>query len=105
MKMCQHPADRRSRDMLLLRCPDCGAECSETQIGDDQLCYDEHCPLHVMASPAAQLGRLGGRATAAAMTPEQRSERASAAAKRRWSDATPEQRAAQGARLAQSRKQ
>jgi len=48
---CQHPADKASFETLLLRCPDCGAECSETSIGDDRLCYDEACPLHAMAGP------------------------------------------------------
>lgn len=43
---CQHPADNASTETLLLRCPDCGAECSQTQIGEDRLCYDETCPLH-----------------------------------------------------------
>jgi len=48
---CQHPADKASTATLLRTCPDCGAECSGTSIGDDDLCYDERCPLHVMAGP------------------------------------------------------
>lgn len=47
--VCQHPADR-AEGSLLLECPDCGARCSETSIGDDRLCYDERCPLHAVAS-------------------------------------------------------
>jgi hypothetical protein len=49
MKACEHPADKAQTDTLLMTCPDCGAECSGTQIGADRLCYDQHCPLHVMA--------------------------------------------------------
>ena len=48
---CQHPADKASSETLLLRCPDCGAQCSETDIGEDQLCYDGACPLHALAGP------------------------------------------------------
>lgn len=48
---CQHPADMNSGATLLHECPDCGAECSRTDIGDDLLCYDEACPLHVLAGP------------------------------------------------------
>lgn len=43
---CQHPADQGIT--LLMTCPDCGAKCSGTQVGDDDLCYDERCPLHAM---------------------------------------------------------
>lgn len=46
---CTHPADKARAETLLMTCPDCGAECSGTRIGDDQLCYDQACPLHVMA--------------------------------------------------------
>jgi len=52
IQTCQHPADNSSSTELLLVCPDCGARCSDTQIGDDQLCYDAACPLHVMAGAA-----------------------------------------------------
>jgi hypothetical protein len=48
MTTCQHPADKLSTETLLRTCPDCGAECSGAEIGDDQLCYDERCPLHAM---------------------------------------------------------
>ena len=37
-----------------------------------------------VASAAAQLGKLGGKARAAAMTPERRAEIAKAAAAKRW---------------------
>lgn len=37
-----------------------------------------------VASAAAQLGKLGGKARAAAMTPERRAEIAKAAAQKRW---------------------
>ena len=47
--ICHHPADSRQAPTLLLTCPDCGAECSRTQVGEDQLCYDQSCPLHVLA--------------------------------------------------------
>jgi len=46
MTRCQHPTDRDHTESLLTRCPDCGAECSRSQIGDDGLCYDERCSLH-----------------------------------------------------------
>lgn len=46
---CQHPADRAESSSLLRTCPDCGAECSGVGVsGDDDLCYDERCPLHAM---------------------------------------------------------
>lgn len=48
---CQHPEDGPAAELLTV-CPDCGARCSETQVGDDGLCYDQRCPLHVMAGPA-----------------------------------------------------
>jgi hypothetical protein len=48
-RACQHPADAMSTDALLTECPDCGAQCSGTSIGDDQLCYDDECPLHARA--------------------------------------------------------
>jgi hypothetical protein len=59
-KHCEHPSDRadvsaevaagqRRYQGLLMECPDCGAECSGTHIGDDRLCYDEQCPLHQVA--------------------------------------------------------
>ena len=38
-----------------------------------------------VASAAAQMGKLGGKARAAAMTPERRAEIARAAAVKRWS--------------------
>jgi hypothetical protein len=38
-----------------------------------------------IASAAAQMGKLGGKARAAAMTPERRAEIARAAAAKRWS--------------------
>jgi len=38
-----------------------------------------------IASAAAQMGKLGGKARAAAMTPERRAEIAKAAAAKRWS--------------------
>jgi hypothetical protein len=38
-----------------------------------------------IASAAAQMGKLGGRARAAAMTPERRAEIAKTAAAKRWS--------------------
>lgn len=38
-----------------------------------------------VASAAAQLGKLGGKARAASMTPERRAEIAKAAAAKRWS--------------------
>ena len=50
--ICQHPAKSTDtpitlpRVVLLLVCPDCGAECSRHSIGDDDLCYDDRCPLH-----------------------------------------------------------
>ena len=37
-----------------------------------------------VASAAAQMGKLGGKARAAAMTPERRAEIAKAAAAKRW---------------------
>lgn len=37
-----------------------------------------------IASAAAQMGKLGGKARAAAMTPERRAEIAKAAAAKRW---------------------
>lgn len=37
-----------------------------------------------LSSAAAQMGKLGGKARAAAMTPERRAEVASAAAAKRW---------------------
>jgi hypothetical protein len=37
-----------------------------------------------MSSAAAQMGKLGGKARAAAMTPERRAEIAKAAAAKRW---------------------
>lgn len=37
-----------------------------------------------VASAAAQMGKLGGKARAAAMTPERRAEIAKAAATKRW---------------------
>jgi hypothetical protein len=37
-----------------------------------------------VSSAAAQMGKLGGKARAAAMTPERRAEIAKAAAARRW---------------------
>ena len=46
--------------------------------GDEE---DERAPI---ASAAAQLGRLGGAARAAAMTPERRAEIARTAAAKRW---------------------
>lgn len=55
---CQHPADKDSTEALLHRCPDCGAECSETSIGDDDLCYDEACPLHALAGPVPRAYRI-----------------------------------------------
>jgi hypothetical protein len=39
-----------------------------------------------LTNAAAELGRKGGRARAAAMTPERRSEIARKAAKKRWSE-------------------
>jgi hypothetical protein len=49
---CQHPKDRPG-ERLLLKCPDCGAECSEIDVDVEGrgLCYDEECPLHVLAGP------------------------------------------------------
>ena len=38
-----------------------------------------------LSSAAAQMGKLGGKARAAAMTPERRAEIAKAAAAKRWS--------------------
>lgn len=38
-----------------------------------------------VSSAAAQMGKLGGKARAAAMTPERRAEIAKAAAAKRWS--------------------
>jgi hypothetical protein len=49
MTTCQHPAAQIHSNALLMTCPDCGAECSGDQVGDDALCYDQACPLHVMA--------------------------------------------------------
>lgn len=43
---------------------------------------DQTDPL--LASAAAQMGKLGGKARAAAMTPARRSEIAKAAAAKRW---------------------
>lgn len=43
---------------------------------------DQTDPL--LASAAAQMGKLGGKARAAAMTPERRAEIAKAAAAKRW---------------------
>lgn len=51
---CQHPRDNADRTDLLLLCPDCGARCTETEIGDDQLCYDDSCPLHVFAGTLSE---------------------------------------------------
>jgi hypothetical protein len=48
---CQHTDDNAANRELLRECPQCGARCSETQIGDDDLCYDENCPLHTLAGP------------------------------------------------------
>ena len=45
---------------------------------------DERAPI---ASAAAQLGKLGGAARAAGMTPERRAEIAKAAAASRWNQA------------------
>ena len=45
-KGCSHPADSVESETLLMECPDCHAECSGDQVGDDQLCYDNECPLH-----------------------------------------------------------
>lgn len=44
---CDHPADNVLTSTILMECPDCGAKCSGTSIGDDRLCYDAGCPLHV----------------------------------------------------------
>jgi hypothetical protein len=41
-----------------------------------------------VSSAAAQMGKLGGKARAAAMTPERRAEIAKAAAAKRWSKST-----------------
>lgn len=49
---CQHPADNATRTDILMQCPDCRARCSAESIGDDGLCYDAACPLHVLAGPA-----------------------------------------------------
>lgn len=49
---CQHPETLIPKDTLELRCNVCGAECSQSHIGDDNLCYDEACPLHALAGPA-----------------------------------------------------
>lgn len=54
MTTCSHPADKASTTTLLMACPDCGAECSGDQVGDDDLCYDQACPLHVMAGEIAE---------------------------------------------------
>ena len=42
-----------------------------------------------VSSAAAQMGKLGGKARAAAMTPERRAEIAKAAADKRWNKARP----------------
>lgn len=64
---CNHPADNATNETLLMECPDCGAECSGTQVSDDprydQLCYDERCPLHATA------GALPAAATTQTTTP------------------------------------
>jgi len=52
MTTCQHPAAQIHSDALLMTCPDCGAECNGASVGDDGLCYDPACPLHVMAGEA-----------------------------------------------------
>lgn len=48
-ELCGHPSDNAECTDLLMVCRDCGAECSGTDVGDDALCYDEACPLHVFA--------------------------------------------------------
>jgi hypothetical protein len=47
---CQH-----ATETLLRKCPYCDVTCSETQIGDDQLCYDERCPLHAMEGSGREI--------------------------------------------------
>jgi hypothetical protein len=42
------------------------------------------CRVGDVSSAAAQMGKLGGKARAAAMTPERRAEIAKAAAAKRW---------------------
>jgi hypothetical protein len=42
---------------------------------------------------AAALGKLGGRASSALLTPEQRRERASSGGKARWANASAEDKA------------
>lgn len=42
-----------------------------------------------VSSAAAQMGKLGGKARAAAMTPERRAEIAKAAADKRWNKQRP----------------
>jgi hypothetical protein len=57
MTTCNHPANAKHTDALLMTCPDCGAECSGSQVGDDRLCYDDACPLHVLAGKHLLAGR------------------------------------------------
>lgn len=58
MTTCRHPADNHENSsMLLTKCPDCGEECSETQIGEDRLCYDEWCPLHAVVKVVERIAR------------------------------------------------
>ena len=54
------------------------------------------------AMTVAEAGRIGGKKHQASLTPEERSERARAAAKKRWGDS--EQRARQSARLKRTRR-
>jgi hypothetical protein len=62
IRACWHPADAASlnNQTLLLACPDCGAKCSRTSIGDDMLCHDGACPLHVLAGPPVDLTEVAG---------------------------------------------
>ena len=46
-------------------------------------------PRDDVSSAAAQMGKLGGKARAAAMSPERRTEIAKAAAEKRWQQTPP----------------
>lgn len=54
--------------------------------------------------PRASRGRLGGLARSANLSPAERKEGASAAARSRWADVTPEQRAEITRKMVEGRK-
>lgn len=60
MTTCHHQMtmERETRLGALCSCCErCGAECSGVAVGDDGLCYDPACPLHVRAGEVAPLTR------------------------------------------------